>query len=542
MMPRDDAIAARDDASRATTTPATMSDRDDRAPRVDDVFSTRKPKDLGAGLSSGLQSAAKSVALGAGALLSAPVIGARQDGARGFVKGLGIGRRERDRAAGGRGERGGGANRARRRQYAERGGGARARRAIRSEDAGVGGGGSGARWGVFGGDERWGDIRAGGEAGGDARRAAGDRRVARGGGGIERRRREGDGVLRRPGGRRRRRRARRYDGNITCLARKMHPDKNPNDPTAKARFQEIGEAYQVLSDESLRRKYDARGKDALGDVPIVNPAAFFGMLFGSEQMEGFVGRLQLASLAMAGTDLTGDEQDLLQKRREARLAIKLAAMCDVYVDIDSKMGTEKERAAQFVETMRPVAQTLANASFGQIMVQKIGWVYAMEAEKFLHDPLAGTGTWLDLGLRSTGVTMQQKASKWKNKFSALKAGVNIFSTVQSSEAEVQKATNEQQANELRAKQQRDVLPHVLDALWSTSSVDIESTLRHVCSKVLHDASVAQSRRAGRAKALLYLGKMFQETKSTDPKAKDAAAVLEDALRAAFEPERGYDDA
>lgn len=326
------------------------------------------------------------------------------------------------------------------------------------------------------------------------------------------------------------------------LARKLHPDKNPDDPEAHQKFQRIGEAYQVLSDESLRRKYDARGKDALGDVPIVNPAAFFGMLFGSEQMEGFVGRLQLASLAMAGTDLTGDEQDLLQKRREARLAIKLAAMCDVYVDIDSKMGTEKERAAQFVETMRPVAQTLANASFGQIMVQKIGWVYAMEAEKFLHDPLAGTGTWLDLGLRSTGVTMQQKASKWKNKFSALKAGVNIFSTVQSSEAEVQKATNEQQANELRAKQQRDVLPHVLDALWSTSSVDIESTLRHVCSKVLHDASVAQSRRAGRAKALLYLGKMFQETKSTDPKAKDAAAVLEDALRAAFEPERGADDA
>jgi hypothetical protein len=36
--------------------------------------------------------------------------------------------------------------------------------------------------------------------------------------------------------------------------------------------------------------------------------------------------------------------------------------------------------------------------------------------------------------------------------------------------------------------------------------------------------------------------MFQETKSTDPKAKDAAAVLEDALRAAFEPERGADDA
>jgi curved DNA-binding protein CbpA len=541
MMPRDDAIAARDDASRALTTPATTTDRDDRAPRVDDVFSTRRPKDFGAGLSSGLQSAAKSVALGAGALLTAPVVGAREDGARGFVKGLGLGvasaivlpvvgasvgvaqiargavNTPSAVAARARGER---FDRKTREWVAEdlaRDGaflgetsdGAIFERAVKRAET------RGARPGIGGMLEE-----AAGSSGGGARETE-----------------YYDALEVSPTATSAEIRRKYY-----LLARKMHPDKNPNDPTAKARFQEIGEAYQVLSDESLRRKYDARGKDALGDVPIVNPAAFFGMLFGSEQMEGFVGRLQLASLAMAGTDLTGDEQDLLQKRREARLAIKLAAMCDVYVDIDSKMGTEKERAAQFVETMRPVAQTLANASFGQIMVQKIGWVYAMEAEKFLHDPLAGTGTWLDLGLRSTGVTMQQKASKWKNKFSALKAGVNIFSTVQSSEAEVQKATNEQQANELRAKQQRDVLPHVLDALWSTSSVDIESTLRHVCSKVLHDASVAQSRRAGRAKALLYLGKMFQETKSTDPKAKDAAAVLEDALRAAFEPERGADDA
>lgn len=40
-------------------------------------------------------------------------------------------------------------------------------------------------------------------------------------------------------------------------ARKEHPDQNPNDPNAEARFKEIGEAYAVLSDPEQRKQYDA---------------------------------------------------------------------------------------------------------------------------------------------------------------------------------------------------------------------------------------------------------------------------------------------
>jgi hypothetical protein len=40
------------------------------------------------------------------------------------------------------------------------------------------------------------------------------------------------------------------------LARRFHPDNNPNDPTATAHFQEIQEAYEVLSNPKKRIQYD----------------------------------------------------------------------------------------------------------------------------------------------------------------------------------------------------------------------------------------------------------------------------------------------
>src|SRR4029079_2658802 len=45
------------------------------------------------------------------------------------------------------------------------------------------------------------------------------------------------------------------------LARKYHPDVNPDDKEAHKKFQQINEANEVLSDPEKRKKYDQYGKD-----------------------------------------------------------------------------------------------------------------------------------------------------------------------------------------------------------------------------------------------------------------------------------------
>ncbi|KAK0648865.1 X-domain of DnaJ-containing-domain-containing protein [Cercophora newfieldiana] len=93
------------------------------------------------------------------------------------------------------------------------------------------------------------------------------------------------------------------------LAIVHHPDKNPNDPTAHAKFQEIGEAYQVLSDTDLRKAYDKYGKEsAKPSEGFVDPAEFFTSIFGGEAFADWIGEISLMKDLTATMDITMQEE------------------------------------------------------------------------------------------------------------------------------------------------------------------------------------------------------------------------------------------
>lgn len=329
-------------------------------------------------------------------------------------------------------------------------------------------------------------------------------------------------------------------------ALRVHPDKNPGDPEASQRFQQLAQAYQVLSDPKLRERYDRMGQEAVSDaaLPSIDPMLFFSMLFGSEQFERYIGKLYLATQAdhMAKTlqrdmerrqksesadsqvptrDVIGDsiEREIhwypgskkaqrmkrQQFAREVTCSTQLCERLDRWVSGRDEVG--------FMNSVVQEASDLVRVSFGGKLLRTIGFIYERSADQFLAS-LRGNFT-IESGINqvrdrshAAQVRFSAVSSVARSAF-AVKHMHDVAGNAANSEDEQDQDKKEEAAKQTMSSLE-DSLPVFLQTIWDVSAVDIDSTLHHVCGKVLKDISVPWQIRYRRAIALRRLGRVFRD--------------------------------
>jgi molecular chaperone DnaJ len=132
------------------------------------------------------------------------------------------------------------------------------------------------------------------------------------------------------------------------LAMECHPDRNPNDETAEARFKEVNEAYDVLKDPDRRAAYDRYGHAAFENGrggP--GGAQGFGSSF-SDVFDDLFGEImggRRGRRAARGTDLRYDMRITLEeayKGRKAELRVPTAVACEECGGTGSEPGSQPE--------------------------------------------------------------------------------------------------------------------------------------------------------------------------------------------------------
>ncbi len=147
------------------------------------------------------------------------------------------------------------------------------------------------------------------------------------------------------------------------LAVKYHPDKNPDDPEAEDKFKELGNAYEILSNEDKRAAYDRYGHAAFenggggrssGGGGFHDPMDIFSQVFGGggggfggfeDIFGGGGGRRRDPSGKQRGSDLRYDLEISLEEAAtgvQKELEIEKLMSCDTCSGSGSKSGSGRK--------------------------------------------------------------------------------------------------------------------------------------------------------------------------------------------------------
>lgn len=295
-------------------------------------------------------------------------------------------------------------------------------------------------------------------------------------------------------------------------AMKYHPDKNlENKEEAEKKFKVIGEAYQVLKDDSLRKRYDEFGLDGVApEGGFMDAKMFFRQMFGGEAFADIIGESTLAyvleeSMKEAHNPHANESKEE-QERRNAEFRAEMEKQKKERIlvlteKLKKKLALIVEglyKPAEYREYIHKEANNLKNESFGPEILRSVGYVYANKAKQHL-------GKTSLFGLPKFYHSVKEKSHIVHEVFST-------FSMATKMHAENKKRLDAQAAGNTAVPPltPEEELEQVKALMWKISSLDVEACLREVCENVLDkDQAATPQVRSKRAEGLLIIGDVYK---------------------------------
>lgn len=367
------------------------------------------------------------------------------------------------------------------------------------------------------------------------------------------------------------------------MALKYHPDKNPGNHEAELKFQEVAEAYQILSDPQKKAIYDEVGKEGMSqrgvETAAADPKEFFTMIFGGEGFKDYIGDFTfLSGMFDAAENMEDDEseagvekskdttvaavdpesQNMNQmyakqqkdkkeaKKKSRQMSIeymekqkveqdkKVKQLSDQLLDrmttvIDPSSGNLSDKEMQFmVKKLQTQVDDLVQESFGVDICHEIGKIYLFKGKSFLKSQKAILGRF-----HRIGSSLKQSKNTAKNMWGMLSSAREAQSTLEAM-ANLETSQDGNMDEYEKAKYEQTMTGKFLAVAWASSKFEIYQTLKKVCSKILDDKSIPVNVRKQRALAMIKMGEIFSNAERKDNDPDSDAQVFERLVNEAKE--------